>query len=149
MCHRDCCGRAGSCPVGHIQIGPAIVVVVAYGNSNSPTIVGYACLFRDIGKCAIVVVMKERGVRRGGFSAERVVGHAIDEVDVEPSIVVVIEQCDATAEGLDDLRLGARAAVIAPARQTRLSGIVLEDHGALTTNPPAVMGRCSASCTGA
>ena len=120
----------------HIQIGPAIVVVIANGNADAPAIVGHARLRRDVRKCAVVIVMKERCVRRLGFSVHGVIGHAIDEIDIEPSIVVVVEQCYSTAEGLHDILFGARAALIAPARQTSLSGIVLEDNGATGDKSP-------------
>ena len=58
--------------VGDIHIGPAIVVVVADGHAKSPAIVGHAGFGRDIGKCAVVVVVKEGGVGRGGFSGQGV-----------------------------------------------------------------------------
>ena len=36
------------------------------------------------------------------FAGEGVVGGAVDQVDVEPAVVVVVDQADAGAVGLDD-----------------------------------------------
>ncbi len=75
-----------------IDVGPAIVVVVADGYAKAPAIVGDAGLGGDVGEGSVVIVVKQRGVWCGCFADERVEGRAVDEVDVEPAIVVVVEQ---------------------------------------------------------
>jgi len=51
----------------HVEIGPPIVIKVPYGHSKSPPVVRHSRFFRHVGKRAIVVVMKECGVRRSLF----------------------------------------------------------------------------------
>ena len=81
--------------VADVDVGPAVVVVVADGHAEAPAVVGHAGFCGDVGEGAVVVVVEERGVRRRGFAGQRVEGGAVDEIDVEPAIVVVIEQRDA------------------------------------------------------
>src|ERR1035441_231657 len=59
--------------VGHVQIGPAVIVVIAYCAAVSPAGVGGTGFGGHLGERAVVVVVKERGVRRFGFTGERVV----------------------------------------------------------------------------
>ena len=54
--------------VGDVDVGPAVVVVVADGYAEAPAVVGDAGLGRDVGEGAVVIVVEERGVRRGGLA---------------------------------------------------------------------------------
>ena len=49
-----------------------------------------------------MVVVEERGVRRLFLAVERIEGGTVDQVDVEPAVVVVVEQANAGAVGFDD-----------------------------------------------
>ena len=91
--------------VRDVEIGPAIVIVIADGDAEAPAFVGDAGLFGHIGERAVVVVVEERGVRGGGFAALRFEGGAVDQIDVEPAIVIVIEKRDARAGGFEDVLL--------------------------------------------
>ncbi len=92
--------------VGDEEIGPAVVVEVADDGAKAPAIVGDAGLGGDVGKGAVVIVMEERGVRGGCLAGFGFEGGAVDEVDVEPAVVVVVEQSDAGADGFEDGALG-------------------------------------------
>ena len=96
------------------MIGPAVVVVVGHGAAESPAVVGDAGFGGDVGEGAVVIVVEERGVRRGLFAGERVDGGAVDDVDVEPAVVVVVEQAYTRALGLDDVVLGWSAHLVGP-----------------------------------
>src|ERR1700722_8249121 len=52
--------------VRHVDIGPAVVVVVSDGNSEAPAIVGHTSLRCHIGERAVVIVMEQCGARRHG-----------------------------------------------------------------------------------
>ena len=76
------------------------------------------------------MVVVEKGRMRGGcLAGERVVGGAVDQVDVEPSIVVVVEQGHTGAGCFQDELLLGRAHGVMPPGQAGLGGDVLKDHG--------------------
>ena len=85
---------------------------------------------RDIGESSVVVVVKQRGMRRLFLAVQRIEGRAIDQVNVEPAVVVVIDQAHARAVGLDNEVLLRHAHLVSPSGKSRLFGDVLEDHGA-------------------
>jgi hypothetical protein len=49
-----------------------------------------------------VIIVKQSGVGRFGLSVG-VVGRAVDDVDVEPAVVVVVKKADAGADGLQNV----------------------------------------------
>src|SRR5271168_3151344 len=117
--------------IGYVEVGPSIVVVVSNSHAIAPSVIGYSCLYRYIGKSSVVVVMEKRGMRGFCFTSLRFVGGAIHEIDIEPSIVVVIDQCNAGTNRIDDEFLGRIAHVRMPGPKSRLFGDVLEDDGAV------------------
>ncbi len=117
--------------VGDVDIGPAVVVVVGDRGAESPAIVGDACFGGDVGEGSVVIVVEERGVGRRCLAGQRIVGGAVDEIDVQPAVVVVVDQADARANGFDDevlLRSSYRCAstVVRP----DFLGDVLKEDGA-------------------
>ena len=117
-------------PVGNEQVGPAVVVIVGDSNSKAPSIVGDAGLGGYVGEGSVVIVVKECGVRGGFFAVEGVEGRAVDEVDIEPAVVVVVDEADAGAVGFDDEPLLGGAHDVFPAGEASGGGSVLEDDGA-------------------
>ena len=91
--------------VGDVQIVEAIVVVVARADALSPAGGAQAGFVGHVGEGAVVIVVKEMigGSRRSGLRTER---GAVHDEDVGPTIVVVVEDGDAAAGGLDDVLLG-------------------------------------------
>jgi hypothetical protein len=75
--------------------------------------------------------MKKRSMGRRGLAADGIVGGAVDQVDVEPAVVVVIDQADARAIGFEDVLFLGRAHDMTPAGEPCSRGCVSEDHGAL------------------
>src|SRR5215831_3012519 len=77
--------------IDHKKIKPAVVVVVEPASADGPHLpaihlrAGEASLYRDVGECAIAIIVKEL-----------VAGH-FGEEDVGPSVVVVIPDCDSHA----------------------------------------------------
>src|ERR1019366_1625700 len=88
--------------VADVHVGPSIVVVVRDAHAISPTIVGYPSLGSHIGERAVVVVMKQRRVRRLFLAIECIEGRSVDQVNVEPAVIVVVDQADTRAVGFDD-----------------------------------------------
>ncbi len=64
------------------------------------------------------------------LAVEGLEGGAVDEVDVEPAVVVEVDQADAGAVGLDDEVLLRDAHLVDPSRQAGFLGDVLEDDRA-------------------
>ena len=77
-----------------------------------------------------MIVVEERGMRRGGFAVECVKGGAVDEVNVEPAVMVVVEQRDTGAFGFEDVFLGCGSGRVVPDGEASLLRDVLEDDGA-------------------
>src|SRR6185437_10984496 len=110
--------------IGDIQIFPAIIIVIPHahalppaGSSSQPR------LHRHVGESSVVIV----AVKMVGWSFSRGKageGGAVDDEDVGPAIVVVVEDGDAGAGGLDDVLLGLQAAEDVLHGQSRLFGEV-------------------------
>src|SRR5258706_3135113 len=88
--------------VGDVDVGPAVVVVVSDGDAEAPALVGYTGFFRNVGEGAIVIIVEERGARGGLGAFHGCAGLAVDEVNVEPAGVVVIEESYAGAGGVEN-----------------------------------------------
>ena len=95
--------------VGDVKIFPAVVVIVADAHALAPTGVREAGFLRDVGKGSVVIVVVEVA-RRSSLGGRCVESGAVDNEDVRPAIVVVIEDGDAGSGGLDDVFLGVDAA---------------------------------------
>ena len=84
------------------QVIPAIVVVVANAHAGLPSGSSKSGLLGDVGESAVAIVLEE--MRGGLFSGGpvRVEPASIGEIDVEPSIIVIVKEGDAAAFRLDD-----------------------------------------------
>ncbi len=116
--------------VGDIDVGPAVVVVVSDGHAEAPAIVADAGFLGHVGEGAVVIIVEERGMRRESFSIERGLGAAVHEIDIQPAIVVVIQEGDAGADAFEDVFLVGRTHDVMPFGQACLGGDVLEDDRA-------------------
>ena len=95
--------------VSDVEIFPSIVVVVADANALSPTGRCQPSFCSDFGECAVVIVVIQ-AIRRAFARGKSFQLRAIHQKNVGPSIVVVVEDRDAAAGGLDDVFLGVDAA---------------------------------------
>src|SRR5260370_5425970 len=77
--------------VRHVDVWPAIVVKISDSHAKSPALVGHAGAVGHIRERAIVIVVIQRGARRLLLSRQRVIRRAIDEINVGPAVVVIIE----------------------------------------------------------
>ena len=81
--------------VGNENVGATIVVVVTNGDAHAIACSGDAGFFRDVGEGAVVVVaVKTVPIVGRGFFERRNFG-AVDAINVEESVVVVVEQRNA------------------------------------------------------
>ena len=80
----------------------AVVVLIGNGDALRPALTDEAGFFGDVCKRAVAVVFVEaircvRGDRRGVEAA------AVENENVEPAVVIVIEECNAAAGGFEDI----------------------------------------------
>ena len=113
--------------IRHIQIRPAIVVVVSDSNPEPPAVIGDARFGRNVGKRPIVIVVEQRRMRWCGLAGLRVERGSVDKINVEPAIVVVVQQSDTGALRFDDDVFLRASRHVPPSRQPRLLGHVHED----------------------
>ena len=84
------------------QIVPSIIVVIAYADAGLPTGTRQSRFFGDVGKRAIAVVLVQMRGRRFSRRPMRIEPISIREVDVQPSVMVVVEKGQSASLGLDD-----------------------------------------------
>src|SRR5579884_1224257 len=93
--------------VGHVDVGPSVVVVVPDGYAERLARHRNACALADVGEGSIVIVMIEHAVRglergRNGIGAlahliirnivlERVIGDVVADKEVEVTIIVYVD----------------------------------------------------------
>ena len=115
--------------VGHKNVWPAVVVIVRANRADTPAFVADSSFGGYVGESAVMIVVKQRSARCGGAAFGRLIRTAVDEVDVQPSVVVIIQQRDTGAEGLDDVALLCRADPVLEGGQTGFRGDVLKHDG--------------------
>ncbi len=93
-------------PEGAEEIIPAVIVVVTDANACLPPSAPDAGFFRNVGECAITIVLVKMcggSLPLGPFLAEEC---AVREVYIEPAVMIVIEEGDSGALGFNDVFLG-------------------------------------------
>ena len=96
--------------VADVQIGVAVVVVVADAHALSPPGMHEPCLLRDIGEGAVVIISIEMIAGRSLAGRRPLKLGAIDDKDVRPAVVVEIKDRHASPGSLNDVLLGGDAA---------------------------------------
>jgi hypothetical protein len=117
--------------VADVDVRPAVVIVVANRDPVPPAVVRYACLHGYIGKGAVMIIAKERRLRRGCLAGLRVISGTIHEIDIQPAVVVIVQQADTGAHGTKDVLLADRAHRVVPRGEARLLCNILENHRAI------------------
>jgi hypothetical protein len=89
--------------VSDVQILETIVVIVADTGALAPASVREAGFLSDIGEGAVVVVAVEMICGSFVCSEAAVELCAVDDEDIGPAVVIVVEDRDASAGGFDDV----------------------------------------------
>src|SRR5262249_29762827 len=87
-------------PIRYEQIVEAVVIVVAYAAALAPAGVSQAGLCGDVGERSVAVVVKQ--VAGGVLASRRLKGSAVHEENIEPAVVVVVEERGAAAHHLEE-----------------------------------------------
>src|SRR5262249_35161156 len=92
------------------EIIPAVVVVVADADASLPSGTGEAGFCGDVGEGPVAIVFEQVGRRCGSGRPVRIEARAVREIDVEPTVIVVVKECEAASLGLDDVAFAINAA---------------------------------------
>ena len=80
----------------HIEVHPTIAVVISGRGSHAKNAARHSSLIRYIRKRAVVVIVIERVLQRR-LRRKKIRWATVDEINVHPTIVVVIKEEPATA----------------------------------------------------
>ncbi len=115
--------------IGDEQIVETVIIVIAHAAALPPAGARQAGLFGDVGKGAVAIVAKQIA---GGMAIPQgwIEAGSVHQKNVEPAIVVVVEQRHAAAHLFEQELLVVRAAGNVPGvGQAGLGGDVGEDDG--------------------
>src|SRR6266498_792517 len=89
---------------GNVKILPAVAIVITRGHAHTEASPCHAGFLGDVGECSIVIIMIKRVLER--FCRSKKIGRsAIDEVDIHPTIVVIIEEGASATDGFRQMTL--------------------------------------------
>ena len=94
-------------PVGHEQVVVSVVVIVSDATALPPSRMRQACILGHVGERTVPIVVKQVACRLPPLR-EALKGGSIHQEDVEPPVMVVIEECDAAPHFLDEIVLFGR-----------------------------------------
>jgi hypothetical protein len=104
-------------PVGDEQVIETIIVIVAHGYGGCPAGARQARFPGNIRECPIAIVL----IQAVCSSGRALDGRTAEQKDVEPPIVVVVEERRAAAYGFEDIGLGGKLPQITGSRRPAAS----------------------------
>ena len=78
--------------IRHINIRPPVVVVVAHRDAESPSFVRYSRFLRHIRKGPVMIIVEEHRSWRSFFSLHGLDRGSIQQVNIKPAVIVVVQQ---------------------------------------------------------
>src|SRR6185503_13307515 len=88
--------------IRNVDVGPSVVVIISDGNAESPALIGYPGVIGHVAKRPIMIVVEQRGARCWRLTVQSGEGRAVDKVNIQPTIVVIIQEPYAGADGLEN-----------------------------------------------
>ena len=122
--------------IRHVDVRPAIIIVVAHGYAEAPSLVRYTCFFRNVGESAVVIVVKQHAARSGFFPFQGSKRGTVEQIDVQPAVVVIVDQGHARTWGLENSRLVRAPGAVAKFVEPSLFRDVHEHHGRAVNESP-------------
>ena len=99
--------------LGHVQVGQAIAVVVAHRHPHPVGAAAHTGLRGDVAEGPIPVVAIE-GVAQRGRRRIEVAGTAVDQVNVHPAVVIVVQKCAARADRFRQIHFRGESGHVLP-----------------------------------
>ena len=96
-------------PKGTKQVVPTVVIEIADADAGLPAGAGKAGFGGNVGEGSVAVVVIELGGRRLAWRPGRVQAGSIGEINVNPAVLIVIEERDTTSLRLNDVTLAVDA----------------------------------------
>ena len=93
-----------------VDIVVSIVIVVGYCTSEAVHFHCKSSLPRHVGKCAVLIIMIERREGVAGLVSRPI--HGIDQQNILPAVVVIVENTNAAAHGFRKIFLSESATVV-------------------------------------
>src|ERR1700683_3553363 len=96
-----------------VEVGETVGIVIADSDAHAVGVAGDSGFFGYVGESAVAIIAIEcvaQGLRR----TVEIAGPAVDEVDVHPAVVVVIEEAAAGADGFRQIPFGRAAVGVCP-----------------------------------
>src|SRR5262249_29365728 len=118
--------------VGHVDVGEAVVVVVRGDHAHPVRVVLEFRLARPVGQSPVAVVAEEAALRPGAARRRWRKRARLDDVEVHPAVVVVVEPRKTRPHRLRHVPL-ARGSLVVPELQARGLRHVGERHRAIGT----------------
>src|ERR1700733_14583822 len=106
---------------GHQKIGPTVTVIVRGGHSNAEVSASNASLLSYLSKCAIVIVVIQ-GVMQGRGGRKKVGRSTVDEVQINPTIIVVVKDGYTRTHRLGKIAARRHGIVVLPGDAGSLRG---------------------------
>src|SRR5271154_1924006 len=103
--------------VRDIDIWPTVIVIVGDSNAEAPPVVGDTRLRGNIREGAIVIIVKQRCLWSRCFSTQSLSGRTVGKINIKPAIIVVVDQANARAVALDNVRFLGSAHGVLPGSQ--------------------------------
>ena len=122
-------------PVSDKKIGKSIVVEIAHTAALPPTGFCKAGLQGDVRECSVAIVLVQAANRRIGGCPVRLEPCAVDEKDVEPSVIIEVEERYSASRSFQQKAISSFAAENRPGTKPGLFGDVSE------LNAPSGSGR--------
>src|ERR1700674_2920117 len=119
-----------------IDVRPAIIIVIAYSYAEAPPLVRYTCFVRNVSESAVVIVVKQHGARSGFLPLQRGKRGTVEQIDVQPPVVVKVDQGHAGTWSLENSRLVRPPRTVAKFAEPGLSRDVHEHHGCAVNESP-------------
>ena len=115
--------------VVQVEVGGAVVVVICYGNAQPVARITSAGFYRDVREPELAVVSIEC-ISGGHVEFGTFERRAVEKVDIDVPILIVVEQSQPSADGLHDVS-PAGTAVVMLEGDAGLAGHVAKQDGAL------------------
>src|SRR5262249_25657675 len=110
-----------------VEIRKSIAVVIAYSNTHAIRVSRHTGLGGHVGESAVPVVVV-KGIAQRLFRGEKVALPAVDQIDIHPAVVVVVDESAAGTHGFRLIHVGGKTRYMGP-RDTAARGRNLLEGG--------------------
>jgi hypothetical protein len=86
------------------KVGEAVAVVIANRDTHPIASAWNSRFLGHVGKCAITIVVIE-SVAKGRIGIQEITLAAVDQIEVHPAVVVVVDESTTSSHGLREVHL--------------------------------------------